>query len=144
MSSHADELAAIRAVRDAFVAADNASDVVTMTTLLTDDVVILHPHSGIITGREAAAQFMSQVLDEVREQFAKRASYSTIELKVAGDFAFERGIFAQELVPRAGGATEYDNGQYLWLYVKDTDGVWRLARIAGAFVSSTEDQVEPC
>ena len=137
-----DGLSAVRTVRDAFVAADNANDSAAMVALLTDDVVILHPRCGIIAGRDDAAAFIARVLAEVGAEYDKRARYSTMEVKVADDFAYERGKFAQELVPRAGGAAEYDSGEYLWVYAKGNDGVWRIARIAGAFDMAQEE--EPC
>jgi ketosteroid isomerase-like protein len=134
------DLAKIRAVRDAFIAADGACDAVAMTGLLADDIVILHPFCGVFDGHEAASRFMREVLGEIAAQFEKRVSYSTIELKLAGDLAFERGTIAQELVPRDGGVTEYDSGQYLWLYAKGPDGVWKVARIAGALVGHLEEE----
>lgn len=129
---------AVRQVRDAFVAADNANDHVALGSLLTDDVVILHPHCGIFSGRDAVLAFMRDVLTKVAAQYDKRARYSTIEVNVASDFAYERGELAQELRPRAGGPAEYDRGEYLWIFRKGGDGTWRIARIAGAFQTATE------
>jgi uncharacterized protein (TIGR02246 family) len=134
------DLTDILAVRAAFVSADRAGNPQAMTALLTDDVVILHPDLGAIDGREAVTQFVERVLMDIAQAFTKHVEYSTIELEIAGRFAFERGRFHQELVPRAGGAVEYDNGQYLWLYAKGADGAWKIARIAGALEREQEEE----
>jgi ketosteroid isomerase-like protein len=133
--------AMIGAVRDAFVAADNRNDADTMTALLADDVVILHPRCGVISGKAAASEFVRAVLAELAGQFHKQARYTTIELHVLGDFAFERGSFAQRLVPRGEGVAEDESGQYFWVYARNSQGAWKIARIAGAFAA---DESEPC
>jgi uncharacterized protein (TIGR02246 family) len=127
-------ITAIRHVREAFVAADRANDGDAMGRLLTDDVVILHPHCGVIVGWDAAVTFMRHALAELDAEFSKQAQYSTVELRACGDFAYERGEFVQHLTPRDGGAPQHDRGQYLWVYVKAAHGQWKIARIAGAFV----------
>lgn len=130
-----DDRDSIRAVRDAFVAADLANDAAAMTSLLADDVVILHPQCGVITGKEAASRFMHEVLGEVNARFVKYARYSPLEFNGCGGCVFERGEFEQELRPRGGGEVERQRGQYLWLFAKTDAGAWRIARIAGAFVT---------
>ena len=130
-----DELSAVRAVRDRFVAADLANDAAAMAALLADDVVILHPEAGVISGRDAAARFMQAVLGEVEAEFIKEVRYTRLELHLSEQFAFERGEFTQALRPRAGGDPVHEHGQYLWLFTRNGDGVWRISRMAGAFVA---------
>ena len=135
---------AIEAVRHAFVDADNAGDAEAMAQLLADDIVVLHPHCGAFEGKEAVRTFIGQVLGEVHAVFDKHASYSTIELAVSGDLAYERGLFRQQLTPRSGGAIAQDEGMYLWIYTR-RDERWRIARIAGTFKTaeeSTDGQTE--
>jgi uncharacterized protein (TIGR02246 family) len=131
------DLAAIRETRDAFVDADNAGDTDAMVRLLADDIVILHPYCGAFDGKDAVRTFMGRVLGEVHAEFDKQASYSTIELTVSGDFAFERGELRQRLTPKAGGPATHDAGMYLWIYAK-RDGAWQIARIAGTFTTAAE------
>jgi ketosteroid isomerase-like protein len=66
--------------------------------------------------------------------------YSTLELHVCGDWAFERGEFEQLLRPRNEGPPIHERGQYLWVYARNGDGIWRLARIAGAFIHRDEGE----
>lgn len=136
-----DDRDAIIAVRDAFVRADNLGDAETMVRLLADDVVILHPYCGGIEGKDAAHAFMGRVLEEVHAEFDKDASYSTIELTVSGDLAFERGALVQKLTPKSGGPIQQDQGMYLWIYVRRGER-WQIARIAGTLTTAEESSEE--
>jgi uncharacterized protein (TIGR02246 family) len=127
----------IQAVRDAFVSADAAGDSERMARLLAEDIVVLHPHCGVMEGKDAVRTFMGRVLGEVHAAFDKQASYTTIELTVSGDLAYERGAFLQRLTPKTGGPVVRDDGMYLWIYVR-RDGKWQIARIAGTFTTSEE------
>jgi uncharacterized protein (TIGR02246 family) len=136
--------AEIQAVRDAFVNADNAGDAEAMAQLLADDIVVMHPYCGAFEGKDAVRTFMESVLGEVHAEFDKHVSYSTIELAVSGDLAYERGVLRQQLTPRAGGAIEHDEGMYLWIYTRRGEQ-WRIARITGIFKpaeESTDGQTE--
>jgi ketosteroid isomerase-like protein len=86
--------------------------------LLTDDIVVLHPFCGAFEGKDAVRTFMGHVLGEVHAEFDKHVSYSTIELAVSGDLAYERGRLRQQLTPRSGGTIEQDEGMYLWIYAR--------------------------
>jgi uncharacterized protein (TIGR02246 family) len=134
--------AAIQAVRDGFVNADNAGDAEAMAQLLADDIVVMHPYCGAF--EDAVRTFMRSVLGEVHAECDKQVSYSTIELAVSGDLAYERGVLRQQLTPRSGGAIERDEGMYLWIYTR-RGGQWRIARITGTFKpaeESTDGQTE--
>ena len=131
MADTAADRAAIAAVHNAFVAADLAGDAEAMQRLLTEDVVILHPVCGVIEGRESAGLFIRQVLGELHTAFRRQASYSTYELRISGDLAYERGHLSQILTPLGEGSVDRDEGMYLWIYVRDAEQGWRIARIAG-------------
>jgi ketosteroid isomerase-like protein len=55
------------------------------------------------------------------------------ETKPMGDFGYDRGRFTFALTPKAAGtpAPPMDEGRYLVLLRKDTDGQWRVARDIG-------------
>ena len=132
-----DDHRAITLVRDAFLDADNAGDADAMTRLMADDIVVLHPYCGVIDGKDAVRTFMGHVLGDVHAEFDKHATYSTIELKVSGDLAYERGTLLQLLTPKSGGPVERDEGMYLWIYER-RDGIWRITRIAGSLSQAGE------
>jgi ketosteroid isomerase-like protein len=52
-------------------------------------------------------------------------------MQVSLAIAFERGEFSQTLLPKDGGHPIVEDGMYLWIYMQQPSGEWRLARIAG-------------
>jgi ketosteroid isomerase-like protein len=104
---------------------------------MADDIVVPHPYCGVIDGKDAVRTFMGHVLGDVHAEFDKHAPYSTIELKVSGDLAYERGTLLQLLTPKSGGPIERDEGMNLWIY-KRHDGLWQIARIVGSFTPADE------
>ena len=59
--------------------------------------------------------------------FSLAASYFT-EVRVIGEYAFDRGSFAFSVAPRSGGDTSRETGKYLFLYSRAADGSWKIAR----------------
>ena len=138
-----EDVAAVTALREAFVAADKLGDADAMGHLLADNVVILHPQCGPITGKEAATAFMRDVLTGVHANFHKHVTHTTLALEVSGELAYEHGRLRQELIPRAVGPVEVETGEYLWTFAKASSGEWRIARISGAFTNHTPAAAVP-
>jgi uncharacterized protein (TIGR02246 family) len=132
------DLVELQTLHDRFIAADRAGDAEALVSLLADDVVILHPQCGVIEGKSAAAAFMRQVLSEVHQEFDKEAQYTTVERQVSGTLACERGHFSQTLAPKSGGDPVVEDGMYLWVYMQQQSGEWKLARIAGTITTPEE------
>jgi ketosteroid isomerase-like protein len=55
--------------------------------------------------------------------------YTTAEILVTGDWAFDRGTYSQTLTPKGGGVAQKETGKYLWLYHRAPDGSWKQARV---------------
>ena len=85
--------------------------------------------------------FIRGTLTEVHGEFYKSATYSRLELEIAGDWAFERGHFAQTLTSKTAGEEDKDEGMFLWIYRRDQES-WKVARIAGTFVRATNAEDE--
>ena len=64
-----------------------------------------------------------------RQEFTTDLTYSTAEVTVSGDWAFERGTFCQTLTSRASGDVTQEIGAYLRVYFHDGNGSWKIARI---------------
>jgi ketosteroid isomerase-like protein len=73
------------------------------------------------------------------ERFNRRITYVSAEVRVIGDFAFDRGSFWLTVSPKTGGETTRETGKYLFLYSRATDGSWKIAR---AIVSLDEKDVD--
>lgn len=63
-------------------------------------------------------------LDQFRLQFALAVD----EVRVLGEWAFERGGYTISLTPKAGGPPMQDIGKYITVYQRKPGDTWRIAR----------------
>ncbi len=109
-------------------AAENAGDATAMIDLLAEDAVIMSPDQPVQEGKAACAAFLTDVIASLFEQFDRRIAYVSAEVRVIGEYAFDRGSFAFSVAPRSGGDTSRETGKYLFLYSRAADGSWKIAR----------------
>ena len=128
MTTHAEDLRELKALIDRTNDAENRGDANAFAAGFADDVVIMPPGQPPLEGREACCAFVSGVLSWVLAKFDRVLTYSSAELQVMGDWAFERGSYAHTFTPRNGGPVEHERGSYLSLFRRDA-GQWRIARI---------------
>jgi uncharacterized protein (TIGR02246 family) len=118
------DVAAIKSVDKKFLAAMNAGDASTMLNLCADDIVIMPPNETAVTGREATGSWTQSFVDNITVD----ETWSSEEVVVFGDWAFSRGTWAGTNTPKAGGEAIQDNGKYLWILKRQSDGSWKYAR----------------
>ena len=118
------DVEAINAVRDAFAVAYNAGDAAALVALLTDDVVLMPPNEPALVGSDAYQSWTEALF----EQFTTELTIMSEELVVAGDWAFDRGVYTQTLTSTAGGDVIQDSGKYLVIFQRQADGAWKVAR----------------
>ena len=118
------EAAGIDRLRDVHVAALNAGDADAWAACFTDDGVQMPPHFASNVGKAAIQGWGKGFLN----LFACRFSLSVEEVRVAADWAFERGRYDITLTPRAGGGPMDDSGKYITVYQCQSDGSWKIAR----------------
>lgn len=118
--------------RDRIMAAENTGDPSVFEELLADDAVIQAPGMPAIEGREACLHFVREVLAGLHALYERQVLCQSAELLVHGDVAIDRGRFSQTLMPRDGAHASDEEGHYLWLYRRQPDNTWRLARIFGS------------
>jgi uncharacterized protein (TIGR02246 family) len=118
------ELKAIDGVRDAHIAALNAGDAGAWTALFTDDGVQMPPNAPANIGKAPIGSWSHGLLSH----FGVRFALAVDEVRVLGDWAFERGAYTIGLSPKAGGPAMQDLGKYITVYQRDPAGQWRMAR----------------
>ena len=118
------DLQALNKLREEFVSVHNTNDASTLATLYTDDGILMPPNAQAATGKQAIESWFQTSFD----QFTAELTLSSVDLQVAGDWAFERGTYTINLTPKAGGESMEDNGKYIVIPQKQADGSWRLAR----------------
>jgi uncharacterized protein (TIGR02246 family) len=118
------DLEAIDRVRGAHVAALNAGDAEAWAAQFTDDGVQMPPNAPVNVGRTMIGSWSRAFLDQFRLQFALEVD----ELRVLGEWAFERGGYTISLDPKAGGPRMRDIGKYITVYQRKAGDNWRMAR----------------
>ena len=114
---------AITSVLSAYEAALNASDIEAIRRLYTEDVVLMRPFRPSVVGKAA-----------VRQPSAAGARKLNIKFTIAEivemtpDWAFARTNSAGTITLNATGATSPEANQELFIFRKDTDGAWKIAR----------------
>lgn len=118
------DLEAIDRVRETHIAALNAGDVEAWVAQFTDDGVQMPPNAPANVGRTMIGSWSRAFLD----QFRLRFSLAVDEVRVLGEWAFERGDYTISLNPKAGGPTMQDIGKYITIYQRKPGDRWRIAR----------------
>jgi uncharacterized protein (TIGR02246 family) len=119
------DLKAIDVVRDAHVAALNAGDARAWVAQFTDDAVQMPPNAPANVGGAKIASWSQAFLDQFRVHFALAVD----EVRVLGEWAFERGSYTISLTSQAkGAAAMQDVGKYLTIYQRKPGSSWRMAR----------------
>jgi len=118
-SDEGDSVAAITAVNEKFVAAFNAGDSKTLSTVYTEDGQLLPPNAEVVSGHENISTFWQAVLDAG----IASAKLDTVELEVMGDAAVEVGQYTLKVAD----GTTVDNGKFIVVWRKEA-GEWKWHR----------------
>ena len=116
--------AGIDRLRQVHVSAVNAGDADAWASCFTDDGVQMPPHFENNVGKTAIREWGHGFLS----LFACRFGLSVEEVRVAADWAFERGHYRITLTPKAGGEAMDESGKYITVYERRSDGSWKIAR----------------
>jgi uncharacterized protein (TIGR02246 family) len=106
------------------LAAVNASDAARVLAVWADDGVLMPPHHPAVRGRSALAQYFSNLFSRRRVRFV----FTSSEIQLAGDAAFERVTYVSSAWPATGGPAIEDMGKGLHVYRREADGSWKLAQ----------------
>jgi len=114
---------AISQIRNQEIASFSSGDVEQLLSLCTDDLVLMPPNEPTLVGKDAVRAWARAMYQEFKIQ----GSYtSTADLRVVGDWAFERMSFKLTLTPVGGGAAMEDVGKGFHVYRRE-GGAWKIA-----------------
>ena len=116
---------AINAVREQEGAAIEAGDIEGFLALTTADVVWMPPNQPLVMGQEALRSWTKAFVDQFGVQIH---SYTSDEVVVAGDMAFERYTGSWSLTPVDGGEALSETLKGIHIYQRQEDGSWKIAR----------------
>jgi uncharacterized protein (TIGR02246 family) len=117
----------IRQLIDRYVTAGSKGDLQGVLNTMTDDIVFLPPDDTPKVGKEELRGW----LQPFQERYTSKDVAQSRELRVAGDIAYEWGLFQETFTPKdpASGAKPIMlDGKFLRVYHRQTDGSWKLAR----------------
>jgi uncharacterized protein (TIGR02246 family) len=116
---------AVAEVLRAYEAALNASDTKAVMPLYLRDGVFMPQHSESAVGEAA----IRQAYDAVFKAIKLTVKFATAEIvEMSPEWAFARTNSAGTAKIHATGAEEKESNQELFIFKKDTDGKWRIAR----------------
>ncbi|HEX5758732.1 MAG TPA: nuclear transport factor 2 family protein [Thermoanaerobaculia bacterium] len=136
-----DEVEAVEAVREQYVAALNAEDLQRLAGFWTEDVALMPPSQPVVEGTTAASGLYTAMF----RQFDVQIVVTSEESGAAGDWAFDRGSYTLNLTSRAApesatgrppqtgapaatSAILAEDGKYVVLLRRDAGGGWKVAR----------------
>jgi ketosteroid isomerase-like protein len=126
VNSQAD-IAAINASSSAYSAAAERGDAVAWLALWDEAGVQMLPN--------APARSKEQLVAQVPAQWQARLEASDLkmfvtplEVQVSGDWAYSRGVYAQEFTNKKTGQKALVDGKFLTVYRRQPEGSWKIYR----------------
>jgi uncharacterized protein (TIGR02246 family) len=120
-----DAIAALTAVMAKYNAALNASSVDQSLALYAEDGVFMPPFSPSAVGKDAVRQAYIKVFETI----TLNVKFTIAEIvQMAPDWAFVRTNSAGTNAINASGKVSAEGNQELFIFRKDADGEWRIAR----------------
>jgi uncharacterized protein (TIGR02246 family) len=120
----AEAVAAVNEIWNQYSSSFNSGDIDRWLSLWTDDGIQMPPDSPPIVGKEQIRTRNKAVLD----RFTFDLNITNEEVRVAGEWAFSRGIFKATLRPKGGGKITLVDGKYMTILQRQADGSWKVYR----------------
>lgn len=119
-----DAVEQINQIRREFERAENAGDSSVVDEHCTDDVVAMPPGQPPAAGRDAA----KQALEALFAAFDVKVEYTSEEVVVGEELAFDRLTAHETHTPRDGGEPIEHTVDSLWVYRRSPEGEWNQTR----------------
>lgn len=110
--------------RQAWIEAVNRTDLDAYADVVCDDVVWIPPGQQAVQGRAAFRDWLAPFF----EAYAYTFDVDDAEVRMAGAWAVETGVFRSRMTSRATGETLEHTGSFLILWRREDDGRWRIER----------------
>ncbi len=117
-----EDVAAIKQVREMEAESINSGDPENSLGAYADDVVFMPPNEPATTGRDAARTWLATQY----KQFDIDLQYTSGDIKVSGDSAFEHYAGNATFTPKAGGDAIVEQIKGIHIYHRQADGTWKI------------------
>ena len=119
------DIKGINACREHYVSAWMTGNADSITSIYTNGAMVLYPNQAAIPGRDSIfAYFKTFFAEFLQAEF----DLTSEEIKIAGEWAFDRGKYKWKGIQREKGDTLADEGKYLVILQKQGNGEWKVAR----------------
>ena len=118
------DIEAVKAIPAKYAVAYNAADTAGLAAVYANDAIRMPPNEPPVVGNEAITASFQAIFD----QFTPGLKLSPEEVNVDGGLGFIRGTYEITLTPRAEGETMQDDGKYVVIVQKQSDGSWKTYR----------------
>ena len=110
--------------REEFVAAFNREDIAAMERFASDDTIGMGPNRPAIRGIQAQRTLWSEGFrgGEIALFYLSRRAGGL------GDVALDRHRWVLDSMPKRGGRPVHDEGKGVWIWKRQADGSWKIAR----------------
>jgi uncharacterized protein (TIGR02246 family) len=116
------ETAAVAGVTARLLSAVNASDLAGVLAVWSDEGVLMPPHHPSVHGRPEIERYFRQLFEHTQFTF----SFTSTQIHISGDTAFERVAYTASARPARGGSEIRDVGKGLHVFRRQPDGSWTL------------------
>ncbi len=113
----------IRDLHDRWIARELEGDALGVLQLCTDDVEWLAPNSGLLAGKEAARELLSEPGVEIRE-----IQTADLRIRGSGSFAYKTSTYRTRYAADGSSEVRVTSGTHLWI-LRKTDGQWQVALV---------------
>ncbi|UCC48290.1 MAG: DUF4440 domain-containing protein [Gemmatimonadota bacterium] len=116
-----EDVAAIRAITEAYAQVALAGDVAALTAFYSEDAVLMPPNEPALEGRAAI-----QAWNEAQAALGTltEATFTPVQIDGRGDLAFVRGTFSMTMTPEGALEPIQITGKYIEIKRKQADGSW--------------------
>ena len=115
---------AIHALIDKVSAAFNSNDAGATAATYVDDAIMMNPNQAAAEGKQA----IQAAYEAIFKENVAKIVHTPLETQVAGDWAYQRGSYAQSFTPKSGKPLE-DSGKFLEILKRQPDGSWKSHRL---------------
>ena len=120
-SLSADDVSAVERAADAYVAAMNAEEWKLVAQSFAEDAVRIPPHEEPHRGRDQIEAWLGGIDELIAYELTRDA------LEGSDGIAYIRGRYAITLRPSGAPGPISDRGDFLEVWRREPDGVWRIA-----------------
>lgn len=117
-----EDVAAIDKIREMEAASLNNADPSQVASIYSADVEYIPPGEPALKGTDAVRSWLTGML----EQFEGNLEYTSSDVTILGDWAFEQYAATATLTPKDGGEALVEQARGMHIYHRGEDGSWKI------------------